>query len=152
MGKLAVLIGFFLLVGGGLAGAWLALNEWSPASIGTPAHAGAISNGRPQDCTNVNITVKPQAEQTVTVPLAEGDDVRATFEADGGFGRVDVLLRLVTPLGQQILESPRAENYDFSFSAQVRGTYTLVLDNRYSLYTAKNVALYYCIDRQRAPG
>jgi hypothetical protein len=154
MRRFGTLLAVVLVLGGALGACWIVFNEWSPGTIGTPAHAGAVSDGNPQDCTNLNLTVKARSEATRALPLQEGDYVRGTFEADGGFGRVDILLRLVTPMGDQILESPRAENYDFTFSAQVRGTYTLVLDNRYSLYTSKNVALYYCIEREtpRPPG
>ena len=47
-----------IFVGGllvaGIVGGWAAMNYFSPGTVGTPAHAGAVSNGHPEDCTNVN--------------------------------------------------------------------------------------------------
>src|SRR6185437_6356109 len=111
MRRFGTLAAVVLVLGGALGACWIVFNEWSPGTIGTPAHAGAVSDGNPQDCTNLNLTVKARSEASRELPLQEGDYVRGTFEADGGFGRVDILLRLVTPMGDQILESPRAENY-----------------------------------------
>ncbi|MHB8378153.1 MAG: p24 family protein [Dehalococcoidia bacterium] len=147
MRAFGIIVGVALVLGLGLGAAWVALNYSAPGTVGTPAHAGAVSQGRPADCTNVNVNVRAGAEATRQVTLNEGDYVRGTFEADGGFGRVDVLMRLVTPQGVEILVSPRASNYDFTFPAKVRGAYSFVLDNRYSLFTAKSVALYYCVER-----
>lgn len=153
MRAFGILLGSIFVLSLGAAAVWWAVNYWAPGTVGTPAHAGAISQGRPQDCTNLNVNVHARGEATRAIDLAQGDYVRGTFEADGGFGHVDVLMRLVTPMGEEILESPRASNYDFSFPAKVHGTYTFVLDNRYSLFTSKAVALYYCIEREtpRAP-
>lgn len=147
MRAVGIIVAVALVLGLGLGGAWWALKYGAPGSVGTPAHAGAVSQGRPQDCTSLNVNVRAGAEATRQVSLREGDYVRGTFEADGGFGSVDVLMRLVTPQGAEILVSPRASNYDFTFPAKISGTYTFVLDNRYSLFTSKSVALYYCVER-----
>jgi hypothetical protein len=144
----ALILGMLsFLLPAALAGAWVAMNYWAPGDPGTPVHAGAISNGRPQDCTNLvtNVRARSQAERVVT--LEGGEIVRGTFEVHGGWGRVDIFLRVVSPQGLEILASPRAENYEFSFPAPIRGNYVFELDNRFSLYTSKAVALYYCIDR-----
>jgi hypothetical protein len=45
--------------------------------------------------------------------------------------------------------TPRIAQYDFTLPAKYRGEYALVFDNRYSMYTAKAIGLYYCIDRGR---
>jgi hypothetical protein len=147
MRTLGILVAFVLVAGGGLAAAWVGVNYWAPGTVGTPAHAGAITNGQPETCTNVNINVHAQGQEARTANFNAGDYVRATFEADGGFGRVDILMRLLDPQGTQLLVSPRAGNYDFTFPVKLRGAYEFVFDNRYSLYTSKNVALYYCVDR-----
>jgi hypothetical protein len=134
------------LLAAGVGGGWVALNYWNPATIGTPAHAGVVSQGQPEDCTNVSLNVRARSQATRTVVLEEGHLLRGTFEAHGGFGRVDIFLRVKDPQGLDILASPRAENYDFTFPAQIRGEYVFILDNRFSLYTSKSVGLFYCID------
>ncbi|MEX2247691.1 MAG: emp24/gp25L/p24 family protein [Dehalococcoidia bacterium] len=146
MKKLLALVILGGLLTGVLATGWFVMNYWAPSGVGTPAHAGIVSNGRPQQCTNLNINVRPRAQATRTVLLEGGDLLRGTFEANGGWGNVDILLRIVSPQGLELLASPRAENYDFTLPAKFRGEYTFVLDNRYSLYTAKSVGLYYCVD------
>jgi hypothetical protein len=139
----------------GLLGGWVAMNRYGPGSVGTPAHAGALTNGHPEDCTNVNLTVNARAETKRTVTLAGGDLLRGTVEVDGGFGRIDVLMRIVSP---QVWSSApaKASQFDFTLPAKIRGDYSFVFDNRYSLFTAKSIGFYYCIDRGRpmapAPG
>jgi len=137
----AVMVGFAIVVG------MLAMSYWNPASVGTPSHAGAVSQGRPDQCTNVGVNVKARSQERHAVLLQEGDFVRGTYQAEGGFGRVDIFLRVISPLGLDILASPREDNYDFTFPAKERGEYVFNFDNRYSMYTSKAVALYYCIDR-----
>jgi hypothetical protein len=137
----AVLIGFTVVVG------MLAMSYWNPASVGTPSHAGAVSQGRPDQCTNVALNVKARSQERHGVLLQEDDLVRGTFQAEGGFGRVDIFLRIVSPLGLDILASPREDNYDFTFPAKERGEYVFNFDNRFSMYTSKAVALFYCVDR-----
>jgi hypothetical protein len=137
-----------VLLGAGLAGGWIAMNYYAPSDAGTPAHAGIVSNGRPDECTNVNFSVPARRTETRSVLLGQGDLLRGTFEAQGGWGRVDILMRIVSPQGLEILASPKAENYDFTLPAQIRGEYEFVFDNRYSLYTSKSVGLFYCVERQ----
>jgi len=147
-------IGIFALLTAGVVGGWIAVNGYEPKSIGTPAHAGAISNGRAEECTNVNFSVKPRAEAKRTVLLGENTVVRGTWEVDGGFGHVDILMRVLDPQGLELFASPKAENFDFMFPVKRSGDYTLIFDNRYSTLTAKSIGLYYCIDKGavRAPG
>jgi hypothetical protein len=147
-----LLIGIALALTGGVAGGWWAMNYYAPGNVGTPAHAGAVTNGKPQECTNVNFYVRARSETTREVILEQGDLLRGTFEVQGGFGRVDIFMRVTSPQGLDILSSPKAENYDFNFPAQIRGAYTFIFDNRYSLYTSKSVGLYYCIERQPPRG
>jgi hypothetical protein len=141
----AVLIGFAVIV------AFLGASYWNPASIGTPSHAGAVSHGQPDQCTNVALNARARSQVTEAVLLQEGDFVRGTFEVNGGFGRVDIFLRIVSPRGLDILASPRADHYDFTFPAQERGAYTFTFDNRFSMFTSKGIGLYYCIDRAVVP-
>jgi hypothetical protein len=136
----------FALLTAAIAGGWTAMDHANLGRVGTPAHASAISNGHPDQCTNVNFSVKRRAKATRQIPLEQGDLIRGTFEADGGFGRVDVLMHIVSPQGDAMASSPRASNYDFMFSAKFRGNYSLVFDNRYSLFTSKSVGLFYCIE------
>ncbi len=136
----------FGLLAGGIVGGWVAMNRLAVGSVGTPAHAGALSNGHPGDCTNVNFQVKQRAVATRTVMFAENTIVRGTFEVNGGFGTVDVIMRIMTPQGLLLHRSPRAENYDFFFPVEVGGEYEFVFDNRYSMFTSKAIGLYYCID------
>ena len=135
-----------VVLAGGLAGGWYAMNYYNPGSIGTPAHAGAISNGRPEECTNVAINVKPRSYKEHTVVFQTGQLVRGTFEVNGGLGRVNIFLRVRSPQNEDILASPRAENYDFSFPVRSHGEYVFLLDNRFSMFTAKAVGLFYCVD------
>ncbi|HYM14466.1 MAG TPA: emp24/gp25L/p24 family protein [Dehalococcoidia bacterium] len=143
-----LLLGIFvcLLLGGGVIASWVAMNYFNAGGVGTPAHAGALSNGHPEKCTNVNFSVKPRSEATRSIPLDHGTLLRGTFEADGGFGRVDVIMRILDPQGQEILTTKRVSNYDFSLPPKYKGDYRLQFDNRYSLYTSKSIALFYCID------
>ncbi len=142
----------FALLAGGVIGGWLAMNHFATGTVGTPVHAGAMTNGHPEDCTNVNFQVKPRALDVRRVVLDENTIVRGTFEVNGGFGKVDIMLRVMTPQGLETLASPKAENYDFFFPVKLRGEYQFVFDNRYSLFTAKAVGLFYCIDRGRPIG
>lgn len=143
-----ILTALGLLLAGGIAGGWVAMNYYAPGTAGTPAHAGAVSNGKLDECTNVNFSVRPRQVAERTVALRDGDLVRGTFEVDGGFGRVDILLRVATPNDLEILASPRTDQYDFTFPADMHGDYVFEFDNRYSMYTSKSVALFYCIERQ----
>jgi hypothetical protein len=151
MRSFSLLAGLFVLLSAGIAAGGVAMNAFYPSDPGTPAHAGAVSQGRPEECTNLAVNVKPRAESRRAVLLEEGNLLRGTFEADGGLGRVDIFLRVVDPQGLDILASPRAQSYDFTFPAKIRGEYVFVLDNRFSLYTAKSVGLFYCIDDGSRP-
>ncbi len=144
-------LALMLLLAGGMAGGWVALNYASPGSLGTPAHAGAVSNGHPEQCTLVDLSVRARSQAEHRVLLEPGWILRGTFSVEGGFGRVDVFLRIVDPQGLDVLASPRADHYDFVVPVKVRGEYRLVFDNRFSLYTSKSVGMYYCIDRGGAP-
>jgi hypothetical protein len=93
--------------------------------------------------------VKPRSVERRTIALAQGNLLRGTYEADGGFGRVDIMMRVESPQGDTLLVGPRAANYDFSIPAKIGGDFVLIFDNRYSLFTAKSIGLYYCIDRGR---
>jgi hypothetical protein len=135
----------FILLAGAVAGGWFAMNN-AGGTVGTPAHAGAVSNGHPEQCTNVNFSVPRRSQAKRTVLLAANTSVRGTFEADGGFGGVDLLMRVVSPQNLEMLASPRAGHYDFSFPVKLSGEYTFVFDNRFSMYTPKSVGLYYCVD------
>ena len=136
----------FLLLSFGIVSGWIAMNYYNPGTVGTPAHAGAISNGHPETCTNLNFSVDPRAKVNKTVPLDINTLLRGTFEADGGFGRVDVIMQIIDPQGQTILATPKVSNYDFSLPPKYKGDYTIQFDNTYSLFTSKSIALYYCID------
>ena len=142
----------FGLLAGGVIGGWVAMNRFAVGSVGTPAHAGSLTNGHPEDCTNVNFQVKSRAVASRTVILQENEILRGTYEVDGGFGTVDILMRIMTPQNLLLLRGPRAENYDFSFPVTIPGQYEFVFDNRYSMFTSKAVGLYYCIDKGRRPG
>ena len=151
-----VLLGIFvatLLICGVISG-WVAMNRYGPGSVGTPARAGALSNGHPEDCTNLNFSVSARGQAARSVSLVKGNVLRGTFEADGGFGRVDVLMRIVSPQGLEIYAPPKTSSLDFSLPATIDGDYSFVFDNRYSMFTAKSIGLYYCIDAGRpfAPG
>jgi hypothetical protein len=137
----------FALLSAAIGGGWVALNRYTPGRVGTPAHASALSNGHPETCTNVNFGVKRRGTATRKIPLEQGDLLRGTFEADGGFGNVDILMRILSPQGEAMAASPRAGNWDFTLSAKFRGEYSLVFDNRYSLYTPKAIGLFYCVER-----
>lgn len=151
-----VLLGIFVaaLLVGGLAGGWVAMNHYSPGSVGTPAHAGALTNGHPEDCTNINFSAPSRGQAQRSVSLRQGDVLRGTFEVQGGFGRVDVLMRILSPQGAELYAPPKATDLDFNLPAQISGDYVFVFDNRYSIFTPKSIALYYCIDAGRpfAPG
>jgi hypothetical protein len=149
----SVLIGIFVagsLVGGLVAG-WVAMNLYWPGDAGTPAHAGIVSNGNLEDCVNISFNVRARQEEERTALFETGDLVRGTFEAHGGIGHVDILVRVRDPQRQEIYASQKTNTEDFTFPAQMRGEYTFVFDNRYSLYTSKAVGLFYCVDPGRAP-
>ena len=143
------LLGLFIfaLLTGGIVGGLFAMNRYSPGNVGTPAHAGAISNGHPEQCTNVDFVAKARGEARRTIFVDENEIVRGTFQVDGGFGRVDILMRIVDPQGKEMFASPKVTNFDFTFPAKLRGDYTLVFDNGYSMYRSKAIGLYYCIDK-----
>jgi hypothetical protein len=147
------LVAIFVLVflAGGLAAAWVATNYYTPGAVKTPAHAGIVSHGQPDRCANENFVVRPRAQETRRVTLEDSGSVRGTFEAHGGVGHVDILLRVVDPQGLDIYASPRVEIGDFYFSVPIRGEYAFEFDNRYSLYTSKSVGLFYCFEPGPAP-
>lgn len=125
--------------------AWRSLDGFTPGPIGTPARAGIVSNGRPDQCQTINIAVGARAQEQAVVPLLEDGVLRGTFEADGGFGNVDIMMRIVSPRGDELLVSPRASNYDFTLIPDIAGDYTFIFDNRYSLVTSKAVGFFYCL-------
>jgi hypothetical protein len=133
------------ILGGGVASGWWLLGRMAPGEVGTPAHAGVISNGRPEDCKLETLTVGARRTTETRVMLEDNAVIRGTFEADGGFGDVDLMMRIVSPRGGELLVSPRATNYDFTLIAEVAGEYAFVFDNRYSMVTAKAVGFYYCV-------
>jgi hypothetical protein len=139
-----VVIGAFA---GGLVASWWAMNHYLPGSIGTPAHAGAVSQGKPEECTNVSFNVGARSKVERKVMLETGELLRGTFEANGGIGKVDIFLRVRNPQNEEILASPRVQSYDFNFPARNRGEYVFIFDNRFSLFTSKGVGLFYCIER-----
>jgi hypothetical protein len=151
-----LVFGIFVLalLTAGTIGSWIAMNHANPGSVGTPVHAGALSNGHPEDCTNLNFSVPSRGETQRTVSLQKGTVLRGTFEVHGGFGRVDVLMRILSPQGVELYAPPKTATLDFSVPARIGGDYIFVFDNRYSLFTAKSVALFYCMDTGRpfAPG
>lgn len=142
------IVALLALLTGGMAAGWWAMNYYAPGTAGTPAHAGMVSNGKPEECTNMALRVKARAQTTHTVLLGKSDLVRGTFEVQGGLGRVDIFLRVESPQGLDILASPKAENYDFNFATDMDGEYTFVFDNRYSMFTSKSVGLFYCVEPQ----
>lgn len=141
----ALFVFVLLLLVAGAGGGWVAMNYFNPGTVGTPVHAGSVSQGSPEECTNLNFHVKPRSTVERTINLPGEGLVRGTFEAQGGFGHVDIFLRIKDPQGSEILASPRLENYEFSFPLHIHGEYTFVFDNRFSLYTAKAVGLFYCV-------
>jgi hypothetical protein len=103
------------------------------------------------ECTNINLTARARSAATHVATLPGPGLVRGTFEAQGGFGRVDIFLRVTDPQGLEIMSTPREETFEFSFPAEIRGDYTFVFDNRFSLYTSKSIGLYYCLDTGVSP-
>ncbi|MGH8519793.1 MAG: emp24/gp25L/p24 family protein [Panacagrimonas sp.] len=142
----AVILGLLLVAG--IAGGWVAMTYYAPGSIGSPAHAGAVSNGRPDQCTNLSFGVRARSQEARTVRLNKGDILRGTFEADGGLGNVDIFMRIVTPQGLEMYASPKTNVDDFFFPAQIAGDYTFEFDNRYSMYTSKAIGFFYCVQPQ----
>ena len=142
----------FGLLAGGIVGGWAAMNRFSAGAVGTPAHAGSLTNGHPEDCTNVNFQVKARTVAVRSILLQENTILRGTYEVAGGFGHVDIILRINTPQNLELARFNRAETFDFMFPVQISGEYQLVFDNRYSLFTSKAVGLFYCVDKGRRPG
>ncbi len=132
-------------------GGWVMLANMEPGAVGSPAHAGAVSNGRPQDCTTVNLAAKARGTAEYVLLLEKGTIVRGTFDANGGFGRVDIMMRLMSPNNEELLVTARESSYDFVLQAKVPGGYTFIFDNRYSLITAKAIGLYYCLPNSGTP-
>lgn len=150
----SLLIGIFVfgLFVAGATGAWVAMNLYAPGNAGTPVRAGIVSNGQPDQCTNDNFGVRARQSAERRIVFERPGLVRGTFEAHGGFGRVDALLRVKDPQGLEIYVSQRSDTADFTFSVPIRGEYVFVFDNTYSLYTSKSIGLFYCIDTGRVPG
>ncbi len=128
-----------------LVGGWVTVSRVEPGKVGTPAHAGAISNGNLEECTTIDLSVKARSTTTATVHLANRQVMRATYEVNGGFGKVDVLMRIISPNNEVLFESPKSSNYDFVVSARADGDYSFVFDNRYSMITPKAIGFFYCI-------
>jgi hypothetical protein len=149
----SILIGIFVsgTLVAGVVGAWVAMNYYNAGTVGTPAHAGIVSNGNLEQCTNENFSVRPRQVGERKVIFEQSGLARGTFEVHGGIGRVDILLRLVDPQGLEIYASQRVETEDFTFPVPIRGEYTFVFDNTYSLYTSKSIALFYCLDPGPVP-
>lgn len=151
MRSLLIILTIVLGLPAAMIGGWLILNNVDPGRVGTPAHAGVISNGRPEDCTTVDLTVKARSKVETKVLLSEDQVLRGTFEADGGFGTVDIILRVTDPRGGELLVSPRKAAFDFVFPAEIPGEYTFTFDNRYSMITPKAIGLYYCVPIPATP-
>jgi hypothetical protein len=147
MRKFIGIVFLAVILPGGLVTAWVAMNYYSPGSVGTPAHAGVVTNGNPEECTNVNFSARARGYATHSVLFEEGALVRGTFNVEGGMGNVDIILRVYDPQGKQLLQTHRESNYDFTFPVPLRGDYTFNFDNRFSLYTSKSVGLFYCVEQ-----
>ncbi len=149
----SILIGIVVsgLLVTGLIGGWVAMNYYNPGIAGTPTHAAIVSNGQVEDCVNENFAVRPRQLVERKVLFEQGGLARGTFEAHGGLGHVDILLRVRDSQGLDIYASPRVDMEDFTFPVPIRGEYTFVFDNRYSIYTSKSIGLFYCFDPGRAP-
>src|SRR3990172_7725818 len=128
-----------------LVGGWVIIAQVEPGEVGTPAHAGPISNGKPEECTTIDLSVKARSTATATVHLDNRQVMRATYEVNGGFGRVDIMMRIVSPNNEVLLEAPKASTYDFVLSAPPHRDYSFVFDNRYSLVTPKAIGFFYCV-------
>jgi hypothetical protein len=149
----SILLGIFIsgLLVAGVVGGWVAMNYYNPGAAPTPAHAGVVSHGQPDECANEAFIVRPRRSVERRVLFNESGLARGTFEANGGIGRVDILLRIVDPQGLEIYASPRVETIDFTFPVPIRCEYTFVFDNKYSLYTSKSIGLFYCLEPAPVP-
>ena len=134
-----------VLIPGSLVAGWAVIKHTPPGAVGTPAHAGVVSNGKPEECVTINLSVRERSTVEYKVLLQEDQVLRGTFEANGGFGNVDIMMRLVSPLDEELLVTPRASNYDFVFPAENPGEHTFIFDNRYSIFSPKAIGLYYCV-------
>lgn len=151
MGKFIFIAALVLGLPALVIAGWITLASREPGAVGSPAHAGAVSNGRPQDCTTVNLAAKARGTAEHVLLLEKGTVVRGTFEANGGFGRVDIMMRIMSPNNEELLVTGRESAYDFVMSARASGGYTFIFDNRYSLITAKAIGLYYCLPNSGTP-
>jgi emp24/gp25L/p24 family/GOLD len=101
---------------------------------------------------STTFTVPPLSEQTVRVNLNQGDSVKGAVSVSGGTGTgVDFLVS--DPNGKQLLSYNYTTYTTFSFSASMKGTYTLSFDNSFcSCAGGKNITLDYTVNIKPVQG
>lgn len=77
------------------------------------------------------------------IPPWDGASVQGFMQTD-----LDINFLIKDPLGNSLADWGRVTSTDFSFRTQSRGTYKLVFDNTFSVFTSKNVSVSYTMNWQ----
>ena len=88
--------------------------------------------------------VKPGRAYPIEFPLQTGTKLTYEFQSDS-----DVNFRIYGPDGSELLFLERAYSAERTFTANSSGIYTLEWENKYSIFTSKNVHFYYDLTLQR---
>jgi hypothetical protein len=84
--------------------------------------------------------------------LTSGDQVTGSVSVTGGSGN-DVIFYIMDPSGAKIYSAGKISGgTTFSFTATQNGAYTLVFDNSFSIFSAKQVTVSYNVSPTVIPG
>ena len=99
-----------------------------------------------------NCKISPGTQCLLAFILVPGDYVSGLISVSGGSGR-DVNFWVTDPSGATVYNAGRVTaSTDFSFTAAQGGTYTLHLDNSFSIITGKQVTVSYNVGTLLLPG
>jgi hypothetical protein len=90
-----------------------------------------------------NTAIDAGYTNTLTFNLSQGDHFSGSISITGGSGN-DINFKITNPQGTLIADYGRvSQGRSFDFQADQSGAYKLVLDNSFSLFSSKSVAVTY---------
>ncbi len=98
-----------------------------------------------------NVQVNAGYTNTLTFNLDSGDRVTGSISITGGSGN-DINFKITNPSGTTIADYGRvSQGRSFDFQADQSGAYKLILDNSFSLFSSKSIAVTYDITAPTQP-
>ena len=109
-----------------------------PEFLGLIAACGVAATPTPVPWETTTFKVPAGNEYRLALPVPAGARIEYKFNAD-----LDINVWLLDPLGNRMVGADRVERASGRGTAKSLGTYVLLFDNSYSLFTGKSVNLTY---------